>query len=161
MVQVSEGEEIAKMSETFRENLEFDIDTATYFFPNSYSRYLEAVSSIRNLRTRHAVVIGTHNTWNNLNSVLNVSVHGIGLKKHTPWFNKGVSEMCPKVSVKCVIVPLQTDRLDTATCTHTLLSTDVHIRTDHVRYTLRYTSHENMTTFPHPLHQLTAGTRKG
>ncbi|KAJ4442641.1 hypothetical protein ANN_04230 [Periplaneta americana] len=32
----------------------------------------------------------------------------------------------------------QTDRLDTATCTHTLLSTDVDIRTDHVRYTLRY-----------------------
>ncbi|KAJ4432470.1 hypothetical protein ANN_21089 [Periplaneta americana] len=31
-----------------------------------------------------------------------------------------------------------TDRLDTATCTHTLLSTDVHIRTDHVRYTFRY-----------------------
>ncbi|KAJ4448429.1 hypothetical protein ANN_10445 [Periplaneta americana] len=29
----------------------------------SYPPYLEAVSSIRNLRTRHAVVIGTHNTW--------------------------------------------------------------------------------------------------
>ncbi|KAJ4451445.1 hypothetical protein ANN_02907 [Periplaneta americana] len=28
-----------------------------------YPPYLEAVSSIRNLRTRHAVVIGTHNTW--------------------------------------------------------------------------------------------------
>ncbi|KAJ4446951.1 hypothetical protein ANN_13653 [Periplaneta americana] len=32
----------------------------------------------------------------------------------------------------------RTDRLDTVTCTHTLLSADVHIRTDHVRYTLRY-----------------------
>ncbi|KAJ4437766.1 hypothetical protein ANN_13704 [Periplaneta americana] len=31
-----------------------------------------------------------------------------------------------------------TDRLDNATCTHTLLSTDMHISTDHVRYTLRY-----------------------
>ncbi|KAJ4426126.1 hypothetical protein ANN_26935 [Periplaneta americana] len=31
-----------------------------------------------------------------------------------------------------------TDRLDTATCTYTLLSTDVHMRTDHVRYTLRF-----------------------
>ncbi|KAJ4452046.1 hypothetical protein ANN_03562 [Periplaneta americana] len=30
-----------------------------------YPPYLEAVSSIRYLRTRHAVVIGTHNTWNN------------------------------------------------------------------------------------------------
>ncbi|KAJ4426580.1 hypothetical protein ANN_26378 [Periplaneta americana] len=29
----------------------------------NYPPYLEAVSSIRNLRTRHAVVIGTHNTW--------------------------------------------------------------------------------------------------
>ncbi|KAJ4427260.1 hypothetical protein ANN_24878 [Periplaneta americana] len=29
----------------------------------SYPPYLEAVSSIRNLRTRHAVVIGTHNSW--------------------------------------------------------------------------------------------------
>ncbi|KAJ4443747.1 hypothetical protein ANN_05525 [Periplaneta americana] len=28
----------------------------------SYPPYLEAVSSIRNLKTRHAVVIGTHNT---------------------------------------------------------------------------------------------------
>ncbi|KAJ4428945.1 hypothetical protein ANN_25941 [Periplaneta americana] len=28
-----------------------------------YPPYLEAVSSIRNLRTRYAVVIGTHNTW--------------------------------------------------------------------------------------------------
>ncbi|KAJ4444700.1 hypothetical protein ANN_06497 [Periplaneta americana] len=29
----------------------------------AYPPYLEAVSSIRNLRMRHAVVIGTHNTW--------------------------------------------------------------------------------------------------
>ncbi|KAJ4446561.1 hypothetical protein ANN_13258 [Periplaneta americana] len=29
----------------------------------SYPPYLEAVSSIRNLRKRHAMVIGTHNTW--------------------------------------------------------------------------------------------------
>ncbi|KAJ4428508.1 hypothetical protein ANN_24550 [Periplaneta americana] len=33
----------------------------------SYPPYLEAVSSIRNLRTCHAVVIGTHNTWNTVN----------------------------------------------------------------------------------------------
>ncbi|KAJ4432411.1 hypothetical protein ANN_21030 [Periplaneta americana] len=32
----------------------------------SYSPYLEAVSSIRNMRTRHAVVIGTNNTWHQL-----------------------------------------------------------------------------------------------
>ncbi|KAJ4443749.1 hypothetical protein ANN_05527 [Periplaneta americana] len=30
---------------------------------NRYPPYLEAVSSIRNLRTRHAVVIGTHNRY--------------------------------------------------------------------------------------------------
>ncbi|KAJ4448544.1 hypothetical protein ANN_10562 [Periplaneta americana] len=35
-----------------------------------YPPYLEAVSSIRNLRTRHAVVIGTHNTFTELPTVL-------------------------------------------------------------------------------------------
>ncbi|KAJ4438121.1 hypothetical protein ANN_14060 [Periplaneta americana] len=43
-----------------------------------------------------------------------------------------------------------TDRLDTATCTHTLLSTDVHIRTDHVRYTLRYLHCFSVVSCPHP-----------
>ncbi|KAJ4439092.1 hypothetical protein ANN_15049 [Periplaneta americana] len=45
---------------------------------------------------------------------------------------------------------LTTDRLDTATCTHTLLSTDVHIRTDHVRYTLRYLHCFSVVSCPHP-----------
>ncbi|KAJ4450369.1 hypothetical protein ANN_01790 [Periplaneta americana] len=44
----------------------------------------------------------------------------------------------------------RTDRLDTATCTHTLLSTDVHIRTDHVRYTLRYLHCFSVVFCPHP-----------
>ncbi|KAJ4440943.1 hypothetical protein ANN_10792 [Periplaneta americana] len=44
----------------------------------------------------------------------------------------------------------RTDRLDTATCTHTLLSTDVHIRTDHVRYTLRYLHCFSLVSCPHP-----------
>ncbi|KAJ4428652.1 hypothetical protein ANN_25645 [Periplaneta americana] len=44
----------------------------------------------------------------------------------------------------------RTDRLDTATCTHTLLSTDVHIRTDHVRYTLRYLHCFSVVSCPHP-----------
>ncbi|KAJ4446131.1 hypothetical protein ANN_12823 [Periplaneta americana] len=43
----------------------------------------------------------------------------------------------------------RTDRLDTATCTHTLLSTDVHIRTDHVRYTLRYLHCFSVVSCPH------------
>ncbi|KAJ4431651.1 hypothetical protein ANN_20250 [Periplaneta americana] len=43
-----------------------------------------------------------------------------------------------------------TDRLDTATCTHTLLSTAVHIRTDHVRYTLRYLHCFSVVSCPHP-----------
>ncbi|KAJ4426823.1 hypothetical protein ANN_26622 [Periplaneta americana] len=43
-----------------------------------------------------------------------------------------------------------TDRLDTATCTHTLLSSDVHIRTDHVRYTLRYLHCFSVVSCPHP-----------
>ncbi|KAJ4435543.1 hypothetical protein ANN_18159 [Periplaneta americana] len=45
---------------------------------------------------------------------------------------------------------IRTDRLDTATCTHTLLSTDVHIRTDHVRYTLRYLHCLSVVSCPHP-----------
>ncbi|KAJ4444272.1 hypothetical protein ANN_06064 [Periplaneta americana] len=45
---------------------------------------------------------------------------------------------------------IRTDRLDTATCTHTLLSTDVHIRTDHVRYTLRYLHCFSVVSCPHP-----------
>ncbi|KAJ4449739.1 hypothetical protein ANN_01143 [Periplaneta americana] len=44
----------------------------------------------------------------------------------------------------------RTDRLDTATYTHTLLSTDVHIRTDHVRYTLRYLHCFSVVSCPHP-----------
>ncbi|KAJ4440344.1 hypothetical protein ANN_08483 [Periplaneta americana] len=44
----------------------------------------------------------------------------------------------------------RTDRLDTATCTHTLLSTDVYIRTDHVRYTLRYLHCFSVISCPHP-----------
>ncbi|KAJ4437733.1 hypothetical protein ANN_17879 [Periplaneta americana] len=44
----------------------------------------------------------------------------------------------------------RTDRLDTATCTHTLLSTGVHIRTDHVRYTLRYLHCFSVVSCPHP-----------
>ncbi|KAJ4446762.1 hypothetical protein ANN_13459 [Periplaneta americana] len=45
-----------------------------------------------------------------------------------------------------------TDRLYTATYTHrpTLLSTDVHIRTDHVRYTLRYLHCFSVVSCPHP-----------
>ncbi|KAJ4441619.1 hypothetical protein ANN_11475 [Periplaneta americana] len=43
-----------------------------------------------------------------------------------------------------------TERLDAATCTHTLLSTDVHIRTDHVRYTLRYLHCFSVVSCPHP-----------
>ncbi|KAJ4448088.1 hypothetical protein ANN_10100 [Periplaneta americana] len=43
-----------------------------------------------------------------------------------------------------------TDRLDTATCTHTLLSTDVHIRIDHVRYTLRYLHCFSVVSCIHP-----------
>ncbi|KAJ4435850.1 hypothetical protein ANN_18469 [Periplaneta americana] len=43
-----------------------------------------------------------------------------------------------------------TDRLDTASCTHTLLSADVHIRTDHVRYTLRYMHCFSVVSCPHP-----------
>ncbi|KAJ4441903.1 hypothetical protein ANN_11763 [Periplaneta americana] len=43
-----------------------------------------------------------------------------------------------------------TDRLDTATCTHTLLSIDVHIRTDHVRYTLRYLHCFSVVSCLHP-----------
>ncbi|KAJ4437859.1 hypothetical protein ANN_13798 [Periplaneta americana] len=44
----------------------------------------------------------------------------------------------------------RTDRLDTATFTPTLLSTDVHIRTDHVRYTLRYLHCYSVVSCPHP-----------
>ncbi|KAJ4449994.1 hypothetical protein ANN_01401 [Periplaneta americana] len=44
----------------------------------------------------------------------------------------------------------RTDRLDTATGTHTLLSTDVHIMTDHVRYTLRYLHCFSVVSCPHP-----------
>ncbi|KAJ4435684.1 hypothetical protein ANN_18300 [Periplaneta americana] len=45
---------------------------------------------------------------------------------------------------------LRTDRLDTATCTHTLLSTDVHIKTDYVRYTLRYLHCFSVVSCPYP-----------
>ncbi|KAJ4431314.1 hypothetical protein ANN_19911 [Periplaneta americana] len=48
----------------------------------------------------------------------------------------------------CVKMEL-TDRLDTATCTHTLLSTDVYVRTDHVRYTLRYLHCFSVVTYPY------------
>ncbi|KAJ4450839.1 hypothetical protein ANN_02270 [Periplaneta americana] len=53
----------------------------------------------------------------------------------------------PSVSLKAIC---KTDRLDTATCTHTLLSTDVHIRTDHVRYTFRYLHCFSVVSCPHP-----------
>ncbi|KAJ4447242.1 hypothetical protein ANN_09246 [Periplaneta americana] len=48
------------------------------------------------------------------------------------------------------LVLIKTDRLDTATCTHTLLSTDVHIGTDHVRYTFRYLHCFSVVSCPHP-----------
>ncbi|KAJ4449826.1 hypothetical protein ANN_01232 [Periplaneta americana] len=44
----------------------------------------------------------------------------------------------------------KTDRLDTETCANTLLSTDLHIRTDHVRYTLRYLHCFSVVSCPHP-----------
>ncbi|KAJ4448790.1 hypothetical protein ANN_00181 [Periplaneta americana] len=55
----------------------------------------------------------------------------------------------------------QTDRLDTATCTHTLLSTDVHIRTDHVRYTLRYLHCFSVVSCPHPSDSALNGILEG
>ncbi|KAJ4434235.1 hypothetical protein ANN_22783 [Periplaneta americana] len=62
-------------------------------------------------------------------------------------------------------IAFRTDRLDTATCTHTLLSTDVHIRTDHVRYTLRYLHCFNVVSCPHPsdsaLNGILIGTNGG
>ncbi|KAJ4441821.1 hypothetical protein ANN_11680 [Periplaneta americana] len=69
-------------------------------------------------------------------------------------------DLCRKVVTNCVPthykpsgrspINLGTDRLDIATCIHTLLSTDVHIRTDHVRYTLRYLHCFSVVSCPHP-----------
>ncbi|KAJ4436379.1 hypothetical protein ANN_19011 [Periplaneta americana] len=55
-----------------------------------------------------------------------------------------------KISYRSLLRSERTDRLDTATCTQTLLSTDVHIRTDHVRYTLRYLHCFSVDSCPHP-----------
>ncbi|KAJ4445956.1 hypothetical protein ANN_12642 [Periplaneta americana] len=62
---------------------------------------------------------------------------------------------CAQVKIRVTesMVPynmVRTDPLDTATCTHILLSTDVHIRTDHVRYTLRYLHCFSVVSCPHP-----------
>ncbi|KAJ4442970.1 hypothetical protein ANN_04618 [Periplaneta americana] len=67
-------------------------------------------------------------------------------------FYNSASSMCygklRKFRILLYIHPW-TDRLDTATCTHTLLSTAVHIRTDHVRYTLRYLHCFSVVSCPH------------
>ncbi|KAJ4447810.1 hypothetical protein ANN_09818 [Periplaneta americana] len=58
-----------------------------------------------------------------------------------------VSSLCQK---ELDALLAKTDRLYTATCTHTLLPKDVHIRTDHVRYTLRYLHCFIVVSCPHP-----------
>ncbi|KAJ4435073.1 hypothetical protein ANN_23647 [Periplaneta americana] len=74
-------------------------------------------------------------------------------------------ELCPQQVGKwkpyaCLVEPW-TDRLDTATCTHTLLSTDVHIRTDHVRYTLRYLHCCSVVSCSHPSDSALNGILRG
>ncbi|KAJ4447930.1 hypothetical protein ANN_09939 [Periplaneta americana] len=54
-----------------------------------------------------------------------------------------------------------TDRLGTATCTHTLLSTDVHIRTDHISYTLRHLHFFSVVSRPHPSDSALNGILRG
>ncbi|KAJ4436468.1 hypothetical protein ANN_16499 [Periplaneta americana] len=135
--------------QTIRENtgilLESESPSFTTIQNNRYPPYLEAVSSIRNLRTRHAVVIGTHITW----FVIQSAVKNVKVRIYK-------TVILPVVLYDCETWTLtlreehRTDRLDTATCTHTLLSTDVHIRTDHVRYTLRYLHCFSVVSCPHP-----------
>ncbi|KAJ4441269.1 hypothetical protein ANN_11123 [Periplaneta americana] len=54
------------------------------------------------------------------------------------------------ITENSLIFYVRTERLDTAICTHTLLSTNVHIRTDHVRYTLCYLHCFSVVSYPHP-----------
>ncbi|KAJ4445894.1 hypothetical protein ANN_12580 [Periplaneta americana] len=65
------------------------------------------------------------------------------------WHYEGITSdsYFKRYAPACII---STDRLDTATCTHTLLSTDVHIRTYHVRYTLRSLHCFSVVSCPHP-----------
>ncbi|KAJ4431638.1 hypothetical protein ANN_20237 [Periplaneta americana] len=70
-------------------------------------------------------------------------VNMLGENPQTIWENTGIL-------LEAKDEHIGTDRLDTATCAHTLLSTDVHIRTDHVRYTLRYLHCFSVVSCPHP-----------
>ncbi|KAJ4428110.1 hypothetical protein ANN_24124 [Periplaneta americana] len=70
-------------------------------------------------------------------------------KKFSHEISASVWDRCPPNIVMHFRSYDRTDRLDTATCTHTLLSTDVHIRTDHVRYTLRYLHCFSVDSYPH------------
>ncbi|KAJ4444529.1 hypothetical protein ANN_06323 [Periplaneta americana] len=79
-----------------------------------------------------------------------IDVHQSGEIRNALYVAHCIGELPLRGVSGLVLQTFRTDRLDTAPCTHTLLSTDVHIRTDHVRYTLRYLHCFSVVSCPHP-----------
>ncbi|KAJ4434153.1 hypothetical protein ANN_16473 [Periplaneta americana] len=92
----------------------------------------------------------TRHTFVNIIVLKPIWTYGIQLWRTAGNSNIEILQRYQSKTLRSIVTAPWTDRLDTATCTHTLLSTDVHIRTDHVRYTLRYLHCFSVVSCPHP-----------